>query len=87
MSEELLPGFPSHDYVVDGPHNFMDIRNLFNGKVENVLIDPTDHQGYTTRQQQEAVRSKLFFGSGVRISIEGNIGSGTGNVDITVLVN
>ena len=76
MGEEMLPSFPSRDYVIDGPHNFMDIRNIFTGKVESVLIDPNDHQGYTTRQQQEAVASKLFFGNGVRISIEGNIGSG-----------
>ena len=76
MSEELLPGFPSRDYAVEGPFRFMNIRNIYTGEVEKVLIDPEDHQGYTTRQQEKAIRSKLFFGNGVRISIEGNIGSG-----------
>ena len=77
MSDEMLFGFPSQDYVVEGPHRFMEIKNIFTGLTENVLIDPENHPGYVTKQQEEAIHSNMFRGSGVRISIEGNIGSGT----------
>ena len=77
MGEERMLGFPSRDFVVDGPHQFREIKNIFTGKMETVLVDPDNHPGYTTKQQEEAIHGNLLRGSGVRISIEGNIGSGT----------
>ena len=76
MGEEMVYGYPSQDYVVGGPHNFMEIKNIFTGSMEKVLIDPPDHHGYVTKQQGDAINSKLLSGTGVRLSLEGNIGSG-----------
>ena len=76
MAEEVVPGYPSKDYITDGPRNFMTVKNLYTGGDEVVLVDPEQHEGVVTRQQQEAVRNNLLLGSGIRISLEGNIGSG-----------
>ena len=78
MGEEVQNGFPAaEDYVVKGPLKFKVIRNIYTGNNVTVLVDPAVHNGYVTEQQHEAYQCNLLLGSGVRISLEGNIGSGT----------
>ena len=76
MVEEAVPGYPSKDYITDEPRYYMTVKNPYTGGDEEVLIDPVQHDGVVTRQQQEAVKNNLLHGSGIRLALEGNIGSG-----------
>ena len=76
MGEEVQLGFPSQDYVVKGPMSFKTITNIYTGKAEKVLVDPVTHDGFVTKQQRDALQKKTSLGPGVRITLEGNIGSG-----------
>ena len=69
-------GFPSSDYIVKGPLSFKTIKNIYTGGQEKVLIDPTTHDGIVTKQQQNALQKNTTLGPGVRLTLEGNIGSG-----------
>ena len=76
MSEEEHLGYPSQDYIIKGPLSFKSIQNIYTGKQVKVLVEPTTHDGFVTKQQVEAHKNSLLHGSGVRLVIEGNIGSG-----------
>lgn len=76
IGAEAIPAYPSKDYVTPMPHTFITIKNVYTGGLEEVLVDPAHHDGFVTLQQQQAVRHNLVIGDGVRITLEGNIGSG-----------
>ena len=76
MGAESIPAYPSKDYITAEPRTFTTIKNIYSGGLEEVLVDPMHHAGVVTVQQQQAVRENLLIGDGVRITLEGNIGSG-----------
>ena len=76
IGAESIPAYPSKDYVTAEPHTFTTIKNIYTGGFEEVLVEPMHHAGVVTLQQQQAVQENLMIGDGVRITLEGNIGSG-----------
>ena len=60
--------------------SFKTIANIYTGKQEKVLVDPTAHDGFVTKQQRDALQLNASLGPGVRLTLEGNIGSGKQHV-------
>ena len=70
-------GYISPDLVAQEHRlQYRDVMNIYTGKIVNVPMDPKNHNGYVTMDQVKAIRDNMFLGNGIRISIEGNIGSG-----------